>query len=98
MIENKSKRKSHKDSQRRRKFDLSQPNKEILGDILNEEEDESEDKFIDVLKDNTNLETKNSRTRFDEYGIEITPFNMKEELDEGTIDKEGFYISGRKDE
>ncbi|KAH3876852.1 CD2 antigen cytoplasmic tail-binding protein 2 homolog [Dreissena polymorpha] len=55
-----------------------------------EEVDENEDRL-----DDEDIEGQEDETIDNDEGIKITPFNMKEEMEEGHFDKDGMYIFNR---
>lgn len=60
-----------------------------------DEEDDVEQ--YDVLQDD-DIEGQEDATIDHDQGISITPFNMKEEMEEGHFDKDGMYIFDKKSE
>ena len=56
-----------------------------------EEDDEVESKKYDVLTEDDVEGTEDKTVDFDD-GEKITPFNMKEEMEEGHFDKQGNYF------
>ncbi|XP_055957698.1 CD2 antigen cytoplasmic tail-binding protein 2 [Patella vulgata] len=61
-----------------------------------DEEDDEVDKY-DVLKEDDIEGQEEATIDFDE-GVQITPFNMREEMEEGHFDKNGTYIFDKKDQ
>lgn len=63
-----------------------------------EEDDQEESEKYNILSHNE-IEGEEEGVARREQDIQITPFNMKEELEEGHVDKEGMYIFNKeKDE
>ncbi|KAK6190714.1 hypothetical protein SNE40_002517 [Patella caerulea] len=63
---------------------------------LDSDEEDEVDKY-DVLKEDDIEGQEEATLDFDE-GVQITPFNMREEMEEGHFDKNGTYIFDKKDE
>ncbi|ESO96291.1 hypothetical protein LOTGIDRAFT_144141 [Lottia gigantea] len=63
---------------------------------LDSDEEDDGDKY-DVLQED-DIEGQEEATIDYEEGVQITPFNMREEMEEGHFDKNGMYIFDKKDQ
>ena len=76
---------------------------ELGADLENEIEDEGTicnnlEIFDHDIKEGLKKFEKKSKYKYDEKGIEITPFNMTDELEEGYIDDSGCYVYNKRGE
>jgi len=62
-----------------------------------EGEDENEEKQENDSEEEYDMNGQEDATKEFDGDIQITPFNMKEELEEGHIDRQGAYVFGKRD-
>jgi hypothetical protein len=80
---------------RKRKWENVQEKINVKLDLKNEHK--TDENFIEDTKERRNVYEKKLNSKYDEFGNEFTAFNMREELEEGEFDKEGFFV-GKKGE
>lgn len=74
-------------------------NNQINKSELDEEEDEIDDeKFYKKFTKHQNKIVNRLQSRYDEFGTEFTPFNMREEEEDGRFDETGYFVFNKKDD
>jgi hypothetical protein len=63
-----------------------------------EEEEIGDSKFYKKFSKQQKKYEHKLRSRFDEFGTEFTPFNMREEQADGKFDDTGYFVFNKKEE